>query len=124
MGWAVRYEPSTRVVETIYTGDVTSDELSAAFEETVAVAVRHSTTLVLSDCSTMRGGHSIVELYALAKELEAHPISARLREAIVLPALEAPSRDVEFWVAACRNRGIDARVFPTRDRALEWLLGC
>lgn len=68
----------------------------------------------------MVGGHSIVDLYALIKLLESRDLRG-LKEAILMPSLQASRQDVEFYETACLNRGFNVKVFRDRQAALDWL---
>jgi len=43
------------------------------------------------------------------------------REAVLLSDDAAAADQMEFFETACRNRGLDVRVFRDRDEALGWL---
>ncbi|HNF96198.1 MAG TPA: hypothetical protein PK493_02835, partial [Pseudomonadota bacterium] len=75
----------------------------------------------LGDCSRLEGGHDIFTLYGFVRLLESLGLVGRLKEALIMPTLAAPARDVEFWETACLNRGLLVRVFPDRESACDWL---
>jgi hypothetical protein len=121
MPWKVVYHQEIGAVETRYEGILSPDELLAAVEETLLQGREHNVELFLGDCSTLQGGHSIVHLYDLALLLQSRDIPRTVKEALILPVLDARKQEVDFWETFCRNRGYNVRVFSDRDKALEWL---
>jgi hypothetical protein len=123
MPWSVSFLADVDAVLTVYSGVVPGESLQAAVEATLALARRHRCWRFLGDLSSLEGGHSVVDLYDLARMAEAARLDGGFREAIVLPALPAATTEARFWETACRNRGLDVRVFPTVAEAKRWLGG-
>ena len=105
--------------EAIYSGTLTAADLKAAAGEIMALMQERGTTRLLADCTDIKGGHSVFDLYELADWIKAH--APHLREAVVLPAIDLAADPVRFWKPPCRNRGIAVRIFNDRDAALRWL---
>ena len=122
MPWTLTLHADAGYIETVYAGLLTAAELKASVQENVRVARRENLYRFLSDCSTLQGGHSILDLYAVTDQLDGLR-GASLREALLMPQLEAMQKDVRFWEDACVNRGFSVRVFRAREPALAWLLG-
>lgn len=121
MPWSLRYLPESHAVETVYAGALAAPELRAAVTATLDLALRSGTVAFLGDCRTLEGGHSVFDLYELAKVVATLPDRDLFREAILI-APDATSRaDVEFWETTCANRGLRVRLFERRDEALAWL---
>ena len=123
MPWSIKYHSDGCFVETRYEGILRPDELRAAVAATLEAGGIHHTRSFLGDCTKLEGGHSIVDLYPLVDLVESFDSSRKLREAIILPLLSAPTKDVEYWETAVRNRGFTIRLFRSRDAAMRWLLG-
>lgn len=121
MPWNNSYLADLDAIVTVYSGVLSAETLLEAVQSTLALARQHGTKNFLAECSTLEGGHSVVNLYELAKLLEAAGTPMDFREAIVLPQLDAPANDVRFWETTCRNRGFDVRVFKTVVDATAWL---
>jgi hypothetical protein len=121
MPWSTSYLPDLDVVMTAYCGVMSPQSLGEAVQATFALAEEHGAKKFLADCTTLEGGHSLVDLYGLVKLLEGYGLTPGLREAIVLPQLKAAATDVRFWETACRNRGFDVRVFESLAAAHAWL---
>jgi hypothetical protein len=122
MPWSVEFRHDLNIVETRYEGILRPDELRTAIEKTLELSVKENALLFLGDCSRLEGGHSVVDLYAMVDMVEVSGVAHGLREAIIMPSLASPAKDVLFWETAAMNRGFHVRVFPDRDQALAWLL--
>jgi len=121
MPWTLTLHADAGYIETVYAGQLTPAELNASVQENLRVAQRESLYRFLSDCSTLQGGHSILDLYAVTDQLDVLR-GKSTREALLMPQLEAMQKDVRFWEDACVNRGFTVRVFRAREPALDWLL--
>ncbi len=121
MAWSTSYLSDSRVVLTVYSGVMPPEALIDAVQATIRLGQRQGAKRFLADCRALEGGHSIVDLYGLEKLLESSGMTRDMREALVLPQLEAPSRDVRFWETMCQNRGFDVRVFEAMAEAEAWL---
>ena len=75
MSWAVEYDPVTKIIEVIFVGRVTSEELKAAATERIRLQEQHDTLFVLINASRIEqlvagifGAHSLpARLYNSAK---------------------------------------------------------
>ncbi len=121
MPWRVDIPLEASLVETTYSGVLTPPELSDAVRETLRVAETSGLKRFLADCTSLEGGHSILDLYALVDSI-AKDATGIDKEAVLLPSLPAAAEDVRFWETACFNRGLNVRVFVDRESAREWLL--
>jgi hypothetical protein len=118
---SVSYLPELNAVLIVYDGVISPDMLLEAAQSALALSREHGSRRFLADCSALAGGHSVIDLYGLAKMLEAAGFGRDSREAIVLPQLAAAAADVRFWETTCRNRGFDVCVFETAAPARRWL---
>ena len=69
----------------------------------------------------MPAGGSAFDVLALGEFMASLPPGIIEREAILLSADAAAAEEMEFFETACRNRGLDVRVFHARDEAVAWL---
>ena len=122
MPFTARHCSDGRCVEILYTGRVTADELQAAYEDAIALAVKLPRPLLLADCTGMTENPPLAGLYFLADRIAALPVERRVREAVLLPVHAGPGDSVTFWETACTNRGLEVKVFAERKAALDWLL--
>jgi hypothetical protein len=122
MPWHAHIVPGVPVIETSYSGVLSAQDVAAAIEQTLALVRAHGITLLLADCTTLEGGHSIVDLFSFVQSIASAEGAESLKEALLLPGLAAAAQNVRFWETACVNRGINSRIFSDRSSALEWLL--
>lgn len=122
MPWAIHLHPELPIIEASYSGRLSADELTDSVRQFGVLARESSRRLLLSDCTTLEGGHSILDLYGLADTVlaggENHLLS---KEALILPSLPDSAEKVSFWETVCYNRGLNVRVFVDRRSALDWL---
>jgi hypothetical protein len=122
MPWHAHLVPGVSVIETSYAGILSAHELGAAIEQTMALVRAHGITRLLADCTTLEGGHSIVDLFSFVEKVASTDGADALKEALLLPGLASSEQNVRFWETACLNRGINCRIFSDKSTALEWLL--
>jgi hypothetical protein len=124
MPWHVNINNDFPIIETCYSGFLTRIELSDAIQQTLKIAKDKGINLLLSDCSTLKGGHDVFDLYELVNvimKMDLHH-TLTLMEAIILPDYKESEELVKFWETTCSNRGITVRLFNDRQSALDWLL--
>jgi len=121
MPWSVVHHAELAVVEAIYDGWVSAHEIAAAAQAMVRLAVAQGTCRVLADCSRLEGGHTLADLYFLARDLQRRSARMRLNEAVVMPASPSARASVAFWETTAINSGLRVRTFATRQLALAWL---
>jgi hypothetical protein len=122
MGWEAKYCAQQGFVEVVYAGSVTQQDLQAAFAETGRLLGESRCLHVLADCSAMSGNPSLLGVLELVQVLASGGIPAQFREAIIPPPTGPTKEDVVFFETACRNRGLNMRIFPTREAGIRWLL--
>lgn len=121
MAWRTIHHADEGFIETFFGGELTPGELKAAIEENMRLALERACFVFLADCSGLRGGHSVFDLYGMLEFLLTLGLPPDFKEALLMPA-EGLAEGVEFWETACLNRGINARVFDDRSKALAWLM--
>jgi hypothetical protein len=121
MAFEVRFLKDFDVVETIYSGTVTAADVDRGVAETGVVAAANLCNRFLVDCRDQEPGGSALDIFALAEYLCSLPVGTIEREAILPPQSAAGAQELEFFETACRNRGLEVRLFADRDEALEWL---
>ncbi|MBX7223065.1 MAG: hypothetical protein K1Y36_24175 [Blastocatellia bacterium] len=87
------------------------------------MATTKETVLLLGDCSGLAGGHSLVDLFALAKNLGQTDLGFKVKEAVLVAADSPMLSQIQFWETTCFNRGICVRIFQDREEAIAWLCG-
>ena len=121
MAFSIAYVEEADVVEMVFRGTVTPAEVDAAMTEAGTVGAENLSNRFLVDSREMPAGGSAFDVLALAELLAALPPGVIDREAVRLSDDAAAADQMEFFETACRNRGLDVRVFHDRDEALGWL---
>ena len=98
-------------LEIQYIGRLAAAELMASVKQ----------AMVLADCSLLEGGHGVFDLFEGVMEIYDNFVGSPFREAIVQSTDPKAAELVHFWETACKNRGLNVRIFPTRQAALDWL---
>jgi hypothetical protein len=121
MTWSIEFKTDRKIIELTYSGEVSPKELVEAVDAAIEISKRESATLVLADCKTMVGGHSLIDLYSLIKIFVTRDFRG-LKEALLLPSANTPLQFVKFYETACRNRGFNVKVFNDYTEAVDWLV--
>ena len=123
MSWTAQFRPGdVSYVELGYIGMLKAHDLQEALAAGIKLGREHDTWLVLADCSRLDGGHTIVDLFGLAAALAELGAAQRFREALIAPVNPDVAETVKFWETTSLNRGLQVRMFPERDAAVEWLI--
>lgn len=118
----ITYLPDFRAIAVAYRGHVDKLQLEASIARLIAYSEEQQCNHFLTDCSALTGGHSVIDLYFLAKEVaEAKASMAGYLEAIVRPKDPDLGKMTEFWETTTANRGLKVRSFDDRSQALAWL---
>lgn len=96
MPWTVSTDPRFPVIETIYSGQLSRQELAEAFEETKNLVIESGRRLLIAE----------------------FPV----KEAVILSEALSSAEMARFWETTCYNRGINVQVFTGRNDALAWLV--
>ena len=122
MPYTVAYLEDHGVVETVYSGTVTLEELQSALTDTGVVAAENLCNRFLIDAREQGGAEgSTFDILKLAEFLSSLPLDVIEREAILPPPTPQTVDDVHFFETAARNRGLNVLMFSDRDEALAWL---
>jgi hypothetical protein len=121
MAVSVAYSEEAGVVDMVFEGTLGAAEIDDALTRAGVTAAENLTNRFLVDCRDMPAGGSAFDVLALAEVMASFPPGLIEREAILLPEDTAAAEEMEFFETACRNRGLDVRVFRERDEALAWL---
>jgi hypothetical protein len=111
-----------KVIEIEYIGKVTNKELKDALTNALSLSKEKQVNRYLANCTQMRGGHSVVDLFNLVSDYR-NEIKADLsaKEAILSSQLPEIAPLIHFFEMAATNRGYNVKIFRDRDEALAWL---
>ena len=123
MAWSVSPPtPDLSACRLTFTGAISSDDMTHAFEKTARVCLEHDVWRVLTDATAMTAAHSVIDVYRLVTTIADLGVQDTFREALIAPT-DAPAREnVRFWEDAAVNRGLACKVFATEAEAVFWLL--
>lgn len=101
-------------------GDVQAEELFQIRERMAGILAETGFTKVLVDGSGRKSFPNMMTAFKMASELQkvGFPLTAKIA-LLSPPQLE---NFHEFMAEVATNRGIDVRLFNSRDEALAWLL--
>jgi hypothetical protein len=88
----------------------------------VLLSKENNIKLFLADCTTMSGGHSVMDLYGLIEMFEILKIERDVKEAVIMTSLQDSIDEIRFYETACKNRGFNVRIFKDKDEAVAWLI--
>ena len=110
------------VVELTFTGPITAGDMNAATAETLELHKRNGLKRFLIDAQAWTLDVPVADIYRLpAETYPREKVDPHTRIAILMPHHESARQGALFYEDACRNRGWNARVFPERAAALQWL---
>jgi len=115
----VRVHKDGGLLEIIYTGDVTSEDLADDRDLGERVCRKNGPQKVLVDCSKVHQAPSTTTLYDHGSCIARSPVLSQLKHALVVP--EAVAKEAYFLETISQNRGVSMRYFATRAEALKWL---
>ena len=121
MAWSLKFNTKYKLVELTYTGIVSATDLKEAFVEAASLATAKSTTLFLTDCTQLKGGHSITDLYSYISLYEENHVH-KMKEALVIPSQKWIKEYAEFYETACLNRGFKVKLFSNAGDGIAWLI--
>jgi hypothetical protein len=122
MPYKVGFNEHDLLVEIIYLGRLTAQELRDSTCEAFELANEHNTNRYLVDLVEADLSVSLMAIYDLPNHQysELH-VDRNSRIAVVRPRSERALEVAHFYETACLNSGWQAHVFATRQEALDWL---
>jgi len=122
MPYTARHEPSLGLVEVELSGEVTAADLGAVTSRCISFQKATGTERFLIGTNELDLRVSVVDLLDIPdKQYWDEDLSRFSRIAVILPASATAQKAAHVYEMACRNRGWNARVFPDRRSALDWL---
>ena len=121
MPFEVKCAPDLRAIELRLWQRLSVSDLQLLLSEVAKLAGERGYRRALADCRDYLGGISIGEVFFLAKELSDRPADERGAEAIITPNDPSTRADVQCYVDTAAQFGTNARMFDSREAAVEWL---
>jgi len=110
------------IVEAKFVGLVGRDELFRIVSQGLELARTHGVHRHLVDCTELEGGHSLADLFNIAKTIVESPARGLFREALLSRPGSPVDHEISFFQTTARNRGLDVRCFAAREEAVAWLI--
>lgn len=123
MPFEVKASSELSAIEVRLWDKVTAAELRSLAAAVVELARATGLRQALINCRDYLGGAGLCEVASLALDVTHRPASDRGPEAFIVPANPGTAKDVEFYIRAACRLGTEARMFPSREAAIEWLRG-
>ncbi len=121
MPFEVRCSSALQAIEIRLWQRLSISDLQLLLSAVAKVAGETGYTRALADCRDYLGGISLGEVFFLAKELSDRPADERGAEAIISPNDPYTRADVQCYVDTADTFGTKARMFESREAAVEWL---
>jgi hypothetical protein len=116
------YVPELNLIESIFEGKISYNNIKDAVVEATKMAIKQKTRLFLSDCTELTRGSSIVELYAIAEFFDVIHVDHSIKQAVILPDNQEVKAALRFYETTTHNRGYNVLVFADKQKAINWLL--
>lgn len=121
MPWSVEFNAEQDLIETVYTGRVTKEEVQTATSKAFELAPKDRPSRFLTELGDIDLEHSVVDLYHLPKDWERMQFVRWNRMALLVPSAIAIMRDLQFFETTCLNQGWQVKIFTQRREAIAWL---
>ena len=122
MPHTLREDAGLGIVEVIFTGTITAQDMRASTAEAIALQKRTGAVNFLLNADGWDLKASLVDIYDLpTKTYWQEDLDRRTRIAVMLPHAASAKQGALFYSDASRNRGWNVRVFDDRAAAVEWL---
>jgi hypothetical protein len=122
MAWTLEYNRSLRIVDLVFSGITSGRDLQEATTKCILLAKEQGTVQFLVDAEELELFAPLVDIIDLPyKQYVAEGLERLSRVALVNPNSPKAKEAAHFYETVCINRGWNARLFPKRDDAIEWL---
>jgi len=111
------------IVESVFDGVVTLEDVLADAVEAIRIARREGTGLFLCDLGNADVRLSNFDVLAVAEKLEAQTDISEMRKALIVPDDDYSQQTVLFFETMFAFRGGRVAAFTDRDAARNWLSG-
>lgn len=111
------------VVEKVYRGPTTREEIFESALEAARVARAHDAHRILSDCRELGSVHTASDFYRIKDYLDQLDFDkVGYREALIKPLSPQYMTGVEAWLRVASEYGLIVKAFGDREKAIAWLL--
>ncbi len=121
MPWKLSYNEELEVVETVFTEPFTPEDISLQGTEVFELANEKGTNLFLVDLSTVQINIPESFVYYLPDRYNDEGAPENTKIALLEPKTGDNQKIMEFYTKVCADHGYQAKFFPTREEAINWL---
>lgn len=122
MSWTYKDNPTLMIVEAIFTGEITAQDLQEVTSKLIALEKEKGRDKFLIDTREMEFAASFSDLFDLpTKQYIEEGAGHQDRIAVILSTSTREREAADFYKIICRNCGWQVQTFPDRQRAIDWL---
>jgi len=122
MAYSVTYDEQTGIIESVFEGLVTSDDVIADSRQGLALGRQHGATRFLSDLTRADIRLSGFDVLTMTDAIESEVDTRRFRLALLVPDDDYGQQTVLFFETVFTHRGGAVQAFADRREAVDWLL--
>ncbi len=123
MKWKTEFNKKYNLVVLTYNGLISTQELYDSSAKTIDLTNKYGVYKILVEARKYRTNSARGELFRMPNELYTKwGMNKLMQTAVVEPKDFSAKSIAHFYEIASRNLGWEARVFPDRKAALNWLL--
>jgi hypothetical protein len=120
----VKLNEDLGLIETIYSGCLTDDDVKDAATKALSMVPQGVPGRFLVDLSEVEDLKlTTLEIHSLPKRWVSLQADTRNKSAVLTPEAEPVMSAARFYETTCRNHGWNVRAFTQRQDAIDWLLG-
>jgi hypothetical protein len=120
----IRHDPDIDIIDIKYSGDISLEEILSVVEVASELIRRHDAYLVLSDFLDATISVDIERVLEISDKAGALGIPKEVRSAVIVPNDEFADGNlqVRLYEITAGTEGWPAKMFYSREQALQWLL--
>ena len=123
MPWSDKQHPEYELIEMVYKGCITLDDMNSAGMKTKAVAEELGINRFLLDLNDVEAFDvSTFDLYDRPEQWRGLRAKSKNRLALHVPDSKEIMKAARFYETVCRNRGWNVQIFSQRQEAIDWLM--
>jgi hypothetical protein len=121
MPWSLKHDDTLGIVNLVYEGELSGDDLREATREGILLSQKHDAVKAIVDCTRQEKTGDILDLYEFPDLYSQAGLNRAMRIALVMPIATELHELARFYEDVCVNRGWQVKNFDTREEALAWL---
>jgi hypothetical protein len=122
MPWSVMYNPELHIIEIVYTGIITLDDIKEEIDASMALGKKEDTNKFLTDARDIDLKASVFDMHSIPRLFAAKNAERLGKEAVLLPESPEAQDAIYFYETVCKNAGWRIKVFSEREEAIDWLI--